>query len=418
MRSYRELFRLPEFPVLFATVAAQIAAQTVQGLALGVLVYQDTGSPLLAALSMFGSSFAQMIGATTLLSAADRLPPRAATVGGALVFAGVTLVLALPGLPVWGALTLVLGLGLVASVTGGVRWGLLLRIVPDEGYLLGRSVINMASGAMQIAGFALGGVLIALASARGTLLIAAGLFLLAAAVARFGLVRREPAATGRASARETWRVNRELWSLPARRHLYLALWLPNGLIVGCEALFVPYDPGAAGVLYVAGALGMLAGDTVLGRFVSPAWRARLVTPLRFLLAAPFLLFALPLPLPLGVLVVTVATVGYGATLLLQERLVALTEAETRGQALGLHSAGMLTMQAVGATLAGTVAQVLAPGDAMAVMAVASLAVSLALTRSLARGAATVRADAERVTPPREAPTPGPARNASGRRPGS
>jgi predicted MFS family arabinose efflux permease len=161
--------------------------------------------------------------------------------------------------------------------------------------------------------------------------------------------------------------------------------VPNGLIVGCEALFVPYDPAAAGVLYVAGALGMLAGDTALGRFVPPGWRARLVTPLRFLLAAPFLLFVVEMPLPLAVVVVAVATFGYGATLLLQERLVALTGEETRGQALGLHSAGMLTMQAVGASVAGAVAQFLAPGDAMAVMATASLVVSLVLTPLLARG---------------------------------
>jgi predicted MFS family arabinose efflux permease len=391
MRSYRELFQLPEFPALFAAVAAQIAAQTVMGLALGVLVYEDTGSPLLAALSMFGSSFAQMIGATTLLSAADRLPPRAATAGVAALFAVAALVLAAPGLPVWAALAVVLALGLVASVGGGVRWGLLLRIVPEDGYLLGRSVINMAGGGMQIAGFAVGGALIALASARGALLIAAALFLAAAAVARLGLTRRPPAAAGRPSPRETWRVNRELWSLPARRHLYIALWVPNGLIVGCEALFVPYDPAAAGVLYVAGALGMLAGDTALGRFVPPGWRARLVTPLRFLLAAPFLLFAVEMPLPLAVVVVAVATFGYGATLLLQERLVALTGEETRGQALGLHSAGMLTMQAVGASVAGAVAQFLAPGDAMAVMATASLVVSLVLTPLLARGLALVTA---------------------------
>ena len=55
------------------------------GLALGTLIYAATGSPLLSALGMFGPSLAQVIGATTLLSAADRLPPRAAMTGSCLV---------------------------------------------------------------------------------------------------------------------------------------------------------------------------------------------------------------------------------------------------------------------------------------------------------------------------------------------
>jgi hypothetical protein len=77
MRTYRELFRAPEFTPLFLTAAVQVGAQTLSGLALGTLIYLETGSPLLSALAMFGPSLAQVIGATTLLSAADRLPPRA-----------------------------------------------------------------------------------------------------------------------------------------------------------------------------------------------------------------------------------------------------------------------------------------------------------------------------------------------------
>ena len=60
MRTYRELFRSPEFTPLFLTSAAQVAGSTVSGLALGTLVYAATGSPLLSALSMFGPSLAQL----------------------------------------------------------------------------------------------------------------------------------------------------------------------------------------------------------------------------------------------------------------------------------------------------------------------------------------------------------------------
>lgn len=297
MRTYRELFRTPQFGPLFATSAVQVAASTTSGLALGTLVYAATGSPLLAALSMFSSSLAQMIGATVLMSAADRLPPRAAMTGMALAFGLATAVLAVPGLPLPVVFAITLAEGVVAAVGGGVRYGLLNEVLPKNGYLLGRSVLNMCAGLMQIGGFALGGLLVTTLSARGTLLVATALYLTGAAVARFGLVRRPPRATGRPSVAETWRINAVLWSSGPRRRVYLALWVPNGLIVGCESLFVPYAPEHAGLLFAFAALGMLIGDIVAGRFVARHWRGRLATPLQLLLAAPYLLFAARPALP-------------------------------------------------------------------------------------------------------------------------
>jgi hypothetical protein len=54
-----------------------------------------------------------------------------------------------------------------------------------------------------------------------------------------------------------------------------------------------------------------------------------------------------------------------------------------GHALGLHSSGMLARQGVGAALAGTVAEQTSPETAMAVMAAASVAVTV--TVALAPG---------------------------------
>jgi MFS family permease len=382
MRTYRELFQAPEFTPLFATSALQVAGTTVSGLALSTLVYAATGSPLLSALAMFGPSLAQVLGATVLLSAADRLPPRAAMTALAVLFAVGTAVLAVPGLPVWLLFTVVFGLGPFASLTGGVRYGLLNEILAREAYLLGRSVLNMSVGIMQICGFAAGGVLVALFSPRGTLLVAAALYLLAAIAARLGLSHRPPRATGRPSVAATWRNNRVLWASAPRRYVYLGLWIPNGLIVGCESLFVSYTPAHAGLLFAFAAFGMLVGDTVTGRFVSAGWRARLGPPLRLLLAAPYLVFVLYPPLPVALTAVVLASIGYSATLLLQERLMALTPDELSGHALGLHSSGMLTMQGIGAAIAGAVAQQTSPAVAMTVLAAASVAVTLALASGL------------------------------------
>ncbi|NMO37302.1 MFS transporter [Streptomyces sp. GMY01] len=406
MRSYRDLFRTPEFTPLFLASAAQTVAQTASGLALGTLVYRSTGSPLLSAVSMFGPSLAQVLGATLLLSGADRLPPRGTLAGISLAFAALTALLALPGLPLGAVFAVVLVQGLVASLGGGVRWGLLNEILAKDeakggtngganggtngGYLLGRSVFNMMSGIMQITGYATGGALVAALSPRVSLLLAAVLYAVAAAGVRLGLSRRAPRSTGRPSVTATWRTNAVLWRDRPRRLTYLGLWLPNGLVVGCESLYVPYAPGAAGTLFACAALGMLAGDVTVGRLLPPAARRRAATPLLALLAAPYLLFALRPPVAVAACLVALASVGFGASLVQQERLMSLTPPGLSGHALGLHSAGMLTTQGVGAALAGTAAQLTSPAVAMTGTAAASAAVTLAL--AVATGVTPAEAD--------------------------
>ena len=254
---------------------------------------------------------------------------------------------------------------------------------------------------MQICGFAVGGVLVATLSSRGTLLAGAALYLAAAAVARFRLSRRPPRAAGRPSIGTTWRNNAWLWSSAPRRYVYLALWVPNGLIVGCESLFVSYAPRHAGLLFALAALGMLAGDTLAGRFIPHQWRERLGFPLRLLLAAPYLIFVLHPALPLALAAVTLASVGYSATLLLQQRLMALTPDEMSGHALGLQSSGMLAMQGVGAAFAGAIAQLTSSSTAIAVMAAISVMVTLALApglQSLSNEPVSVRPGAARRLP--------------------
>ncbi|MBR8642206.1 MFS transporter [Streptomyces tuirus] len=378
MSGYRQLFRTPEFTPLFLASSASVMAQTIGGLALGVLVFRATDSPLLSALSMFGTSLTQVLGATFLLSGADRLPPRSTLTGVWLLFAVTTAVLALPALPVWAVFVVLLGQGLVASLGGGVRWGLVNEILTKDGFMLGRSVFNMMAGIAQVLGYATGGVLVAVLSPRLSLLLTAALYVVAAVVIRLCLTPRPPRATGRPSVTATWRANALLWSSAPRRQVYLALWIPNGLVVGCESLYVSYAPDAAGTLFACAALGMLAGDVLVGRVLPVRLRPRLGFPLLLLLALPYAPFLLSPPLPLAAVAVTLASVGFGASLVQQERLMALTPDALTGQALGLHSAGMLTMQGVAAALAGSVAQLTSPAGAMTAMATGSAAVTLAL----------------------------------------
>ncbi|MFR9798143.1 MFS transporter [Streptomyces sp. MS06] len=394
MRSYRSLFRTPEFTPFLLSFTVSAAAQTIGGLALGTLVYRATGSPLLTALSMFGPQLAQLLGAAFLLSAADRLPPRAILSGLPLAFAACTAAASLPGLPVRAVLAVVLFQGLVASLGGGVRGGLLNEILPKDGYVLGRSVYNMLWGLTQVTGFATGGALLSLLTPRACLLLAAGLYLLSALAARVGLSARPARASGRPSVSATWRTNALLWSSRPRRLAYLGLWVPNGLVVGGDSLYVSYAPRAAGTLYACGALGMFAGDLTVGRLVPPAVRRRLATPLRLLLAVPYLFFVLRPGVALSAVAVTLASVGFAASLVLQERLMSLTPDDLAGQALGLHGTGMVAMQGVGAALAGTLAELTSPAAAMTLMAACSVTVTLALAAAGGRGGAAAGAGAD------------------------
>ncbi|MDO3702214.1 MFS transporter [Micromonospora sp. C28SCA-DRY-2] len=386
MRTYADLFAVREFRNLFLANCAGIAAHTTSSLALGALTYASTGSALLTALSMFGAPLAGVLGSLTLLSAADSVPPRRAlTLAAVLVAAGAALQ-AVPGLPLWARFAIIFAGAYVGSITGGARWALLTDILPADSYVLARGTMNTSVGVMQIAGFGLAGALLVWLSPYQVFLLAAVLRAVAAAVGWFGLSERPARATARTTVGRTLRVNRELWADPGRRSLLLNLWVPNGLVVGCEALFVPYAGDRAGFLYAAAALGMLAGDVVVGRFLPPAWRDRLVPALRLLLAVPYLAFALSPALPLAMLVAVVASAGFAAGLPLQERLIAHSPAQARGQVLGLHHNGMLAGQAVCAALAGAVADLVPASWAVALLAAASLAATLVLTAGLRRTA--------------------------------
>ena len=173
MRTYRQLFAVPEFRPLFVAYSTGIAAGTLQGLALATLVFDRTASPFLSAVALFGGSFGHVVGATLLLSAADRIPPRLALSALPASFGLAALVVALPGMPVAAILAFVLGVGVLGSLGAGIRWGLLTEILPADGYVLGRSVMQMTVGAMQILAAATGAIALQFVSPATLLVVSA-----------------------------------------------------------------------------------------------------------------------------------------------------------------------------------------------------------------------------------------------------
>jgi MFS family permease len=388
VRTYRELFGIREFRVLFLSTCLNVAAGSMSSLALGTITYAQTRSPLLSAFAMFGGPLVRLVASWVLLSLSDLWRPRTALMVAAGVLGAANAVQAIPGLS-WQARFVVLVLPWVLlSATGGSLMALVSEILPEGAFVFGRSTLNIAVGVMQIAGYGAAGLLLLAFSTGQLFAVAASAGLVTVLLVRLGLADRAPRAAGRAVSRSR-AVTRLLLGSPVIRPVYLALWVPNGLIVGCEALFVPYGGQHAGFLFSSAAAGMLVGDIVMGRFVPSHLRDRLVEPARLLLAVPYLAFFLHPGLPLACALSLVASVGYCASLPLQERLVTRTAPDVRGHVLGLNGLGMMSMQGLGALIAGAIATLFgadagAAALSIGLMAVASVAVTLALVPGLRR----------------------------------
>ncbi|SHG32637.1 Predicted arabinose efflux permease, MFS family [Jatrophihabitans endophyticus] len=384
MSTYRTLAANREFRALWISSACTTAAAMAAGLALAFLVHEATGSATLTALTMFGPSLAQLLGASTLMSLADSAPPRRALLASNAVVTAVLVAQAALDLSPLVRLALMFGAAVALSVGAGIRWGLVQEVLPHESYGLARSAMNLAGGAFQIVGFAVGGLLLSALDIRSVFLVAAATSAAGVAVVGLAMAERPPRRAARGGLGETWRGNRALLGDRATRVLLIALVLPNGLVVGCEALFVPLFDDLAGWVYAAAALGMMAGDLLVGRVLTAAARRRAATALRLLLAMPFVVFVVHPPVLVAAGLAAVAAVGYGASLVQQEHLVALTPPHLRGQTLGVESSARLSMQGVCALLAGVLADRIGAGVAVGLLAGASVLVSLVLTPALAR----------------------------------
>jgi predicted MFS family arabinose efflux permease len=361
--TYRDAFAVHAFTVLFASRTLAIAADTLRIVALSVLVYSATGSAWLSAVT-FGIGFLpQVVGGLLLGSLADRLRPRPLIVAGYLAECATAVALALLPMPIWLSLMLVAVVAAGTPVFNGASSRLVADVLTGDAYVLGRSLTTMSSAGAQLFGLAAGGVAVAAVGAQRALLVTAGCHLVAALVVRSGLADL-PAIPGAGGVvRQSWSTNARLLADAWVRRLLLVQWLPCAFVVGAEALLVAYSagrgfpPATVGLLLAASPAGMLVGQVVVGRFVRPAARTRLVAPLILVLGLPPVAFALDPPLLVCGLLMLVSGAGFAYSLGLQRAFVDAVPEPSRGQAFGLLSTGLMTLQGLGPVLFGAVAQI-------------------------------------------------------------
>ncbi|WP_031171839.1 MFS transporter [Streptomyces durhamensis] len=388
---YGRVLAVPEFRAVFAAHVLSMLGVIVSEIALSVLVYDLTRSPLLSALTFALGFLPYAVGGTLLAPVADRFPARRVLVTCDLVCAGCVAVMTAPGAGIGLLLALRCALAVVAPVFSGTRMATLADVLGDgELFVLGRSLLRIVAQSTLLVGYGLGGLLLTAVSPRHALLITVGTFLASAGLLRCG-TRQRPARTRRRT--DTPPGLRPLFADRRVRVLLLLFWIPAGFSVVPEALAAPYadelGSGSAGLglLMCALPVGTVAGELFAGARLAPVARERVALPLLCLTLLPYLGFALRPGLAVSLLLLLLSGAGSAYTLGLDQWFVRAVPQELRGRAMTVLSAGLMTVQGVGMALAGVSAQVagvrtaVAGAGAAGVLCCCGLAVAARATES-------------------------------------
>lgn len=389
--TYGQVFAVTQFRVLFAGRLLGVMSDALRSVALSVLVFSQSNSPLLAAIALTIGFLPQAAGGLFLAAMADRFPPRTLITTGYALQCTVGLLLAFGRLPLAAGLLLVAAVACLTPVTTGATGRVLAEVLTGDTYVLGRSLSYIVAVAAQMAGMAAGGALIAWLGAERTMLVTAGAHLLAAVISRLFLSRTEvvrPTVARASIVRRTLQGNAALLAAPGVLKLIMIQCLPAAYLAAAESLLIPYSahrgfgPTGTGALLAVTSVGMLFGDVVIGRAFAPPTRERLVLPLLLVMGTPTVTLVLDLPYPAVVAVYAITGVGSAYLLGLQRRFVEAVPSELQGQGFALLNTAGMTIQGVGPLVFGGFAEFLPVGLAIALTGVSSVFTTLLMREAI------------------------------------
>jgi MFS family permease len=390
--TFGEVFAVREFRPLFGTFLLSTIGDELARVALTVLVYQRTASPLLSAITFAISYLPWLLGGPFLSTLADRLPRHRVLIVSDAARAVLVAGMAIPGTPLPVLLGLLFLVALCSPPFESARSALMADVMEGDRYAVATSLTNISLQVAQVVGFLLAGALLATLSPSVALLINALTFAVSAVWLSFGLQRRPaPVDAATAAARSVWQDTLDGLRLIARTPRVLAiiavLWVTTLFAFAYEGIAAPLveelgrGTTADGVLLAANPLGVTIGGLVLARLVRPDLRERLVPFLVVLSLVPVLLAGLVaalLPagaLPFAVIVALMFVSGLGGAWLipLNVSFVQAVPASFRGRAFGVAVTGMYGVQGLGVLAAGIVAEGLAPSGVVALFGAVGLA---------------------------------------------
>ncbi len=413
--TFGEVFAVQEFRPLFGSFLLSTIGDQLARVALTVLVYQRTDSPLLSAITFAISYLPWLVGGPVLATLADRLPRHRVLIASDVARAVLVAGMAVPGTPLPLLLVLLLLVSLFAPPFESARSALMADVLTGDRYAVATSLTNVSAQVSQVIGFALAGTLVASLDPSWVLLLDAATFGVSAVWLRVGLERRPAPAAAEGAGRSVWQDAGDGMRLIARTPrlltLILLVWVGVMFANAAEGIAVPLvdELGggalAVGMLLAANPLGVTVGGLLLARLVAPTRRAGLVPGLVLLSLLPVLLAGLvamwapPGRTAYGVVLACMFVAGLGAswTIPLNVMFVQEVPPAFRGRAIGVAVSGLYGVQGLGALGAGLAAEGVAPSTVVALIGGLGVLAVLPPLLAWSRLQAAARADAVAAT---------------------
>jgi MFS family permease len=361
--TYREVFGLVEFRGMYFAFVLSLVGDMLARVAVTYMVFRETESPLLSAAAFALSYLPWGAGGPFLAAVADRWPRRRVMIACDVARAVLVGLLAVPRMPLWGLLTLLVLASLMAPPFEAARSALMPEILTGDRFLVASGVLVVTTYASQILGFVLGGALVEALTAQGALLIDAATFAVSGIVIAVTIrPRPAPEPEGRPSLfRQTADGLRLVFRHHVLRSYLLLVWAVSALVCASEGLAAAYaahldaGPATVGVLLAALPLGLAVGGLVLTRATAPGRRIRLVIPLAALATISLLPLFFDPPLPVVLVLYVISGVGLATAVPLNAMFIRAVTPEYRGRAFGVARSGLEVAQGLAILAAGAFA---------------------------------------------------------------
>ncbi len=386
--TFAQVFAVREFTALWVAQVLSVGGDQLARVAITWLVFDQTQSSLLAAVTYAVSIVPMFVGGLLLSGIADRRPRRQVMIACDVLRAVTVAAMVIPAMPVGLLVALLFLVTMAGAPYSSARAALYPDILAGDSYVLGTAVTLATMQFAQVLGFAVGGALVGFFGVRVSLVADAVTFLLSALITRIW-VRARPAtraATVPATSELAGHPPLAGRSRALRSGLQLVFTSPALLIpmlLGWMSAFYNVPEGVAaplgrelgsgatavGLILAAGALGASVGAVAFSRLVGPVQRLRWMHPLAVLSSAVLVLFALHPPLPVALLILVGSGVCDCYQLAANAAFVRALPSGQRSQAFGIAQGGMSLGQGLAMILAGAAAERYAPSTVIAVAGV-------------------------------------------------
>ena len=386
--TFRDVFAVREFRALWFSEVLSVAGDRLALVALTLLTFYHTRSPLLTAIVYAAGYLPWVIGGLFLADVADRRPRRSVMVVCDVVRAVLVAIMVIPVLPLGVLVALLFAATMFAPPFESARAAITPDILQGERYALGTAVIQSTFLAGQTVGAVGGGFAVAFLGVRPALVIDAATFVVSALFIGLGTRARPAAARPEIVQSSPLARMRDGFGLlfgdQALRTLLLLGWLVVFYTIP-EGVAAPYAAKlgggsiATGLVLASTVFSTTIATPLFTRFVRPRRRLAWMGPLAVLTCATLVLTALRPGLAASLVIFSLSAAFGVYQIAANTAFVVRVPNERRAQAFGIANMGVIVGQGAAFVAAGAAAEVVAPAVVIAVGGGIGAIVGLVLT---------------------------------------